>query len=113
MMALPLLYAQPTNPTEWTAWSFNHAANHNDIAQAINLQKNQNLQIFVLDPIDPNNLGTWLYQHQIMHSQANQALGLTGQDLLAYDLSDPDQFAEFLRINATEHVLLSEKVGVG
>lgn len=112
-MSLPLLYAAPTTPAEWASWSFSHGANHQTIAQAINIQKSQNLSIFVLDPIDFNNLGTWLYQHQIAHSQANAALGLQGFDLLAYDFNDPEEFATFIQLNATEHQVLSAKVGVG
>ena len=112
-MSLPLLYAAPTTPAEWAAWSFNHAANHNDIANNINIQKKQNLSIYVLDPIEPNNLGDWLYLHQLMHAQANAALGTQGFDLLAYDFTDADGFAMFLRLNGDEHLRLSQAVGVG
>ena len=113
-MSLPYLYSQPQNEDDWASWAFNHAANHYDWIESLQVVKKvTGLQQFVLSPIDPNDLGMWLYQHQVAHDQANRALGMTGYNLLELDLKDPDQFAMWLRLNATEHTRISAALGVG
>jgi hypothetical protein len=112
-MGLPLLYSQPSDDDSWRSWSFNHAANHYDMLQAVLVQKNQNLTMFCLDPMDPDNLGLWLYQHQEMHNQVNTVLKTQGYDLLALDWDDPDQFNEWLRLNGDEHVRISTALNIG
>src|SRR5208282_2649234 len=102
-MGLPLLYAQPSTADDWSAWAFNHAANHYDIVSQAALVKSQILTQFCLDPVDPNDLGMFLYQHQIMHNQINAVLGTSGFDLLSLDWKDPDAFAEWLLLNGDEH----------
>lgn len=72
-----------------------------------------NLQQFSLDPMDLNNLGFWFYQHQLMHSQANAILGISGYDLLGLDWSDPDEFAEWLRLNGDEQTRQCAMLGIG
>lgn len=62
------------------------------------------LPLFQLNPLDPNDIGIWLYWHQEMHNDANAALNTSGYDLLALDWQDPDELAEWLRLNGDEHV---------
>jgi hypothetical protein len=113
-LSLPALYAQPQDPEDWQAWAFNHAANHYDWIPAITTQKNvTGLQQFILSPIDPNEVGMFLYNHQIAHDQANAVLGTQGYNLLFLDVRDPDQFAEWLRLNGDEHVRISAALGIG
>jgi hypothetical protein len=113
-VSLPFLYTAPQSQDDWQAWSFNHAANHYDWIPAIGAQKNvTGLQQFILSPIDPNEMGQWLYNHQVAHDQANAALGTSGYNLLSFDLQDEDQFQEWLRANATEHVRISGILGIG
>ncbi len=112
-MGLPLIYAQPSTAEDWSAWSFNHAANHNDWISAVQLQKNQNLTQYLLDPVDPNDLGVWLYQHQVAHNQINAVLGTSGFDLLSLDWQDKDAFAEWCLLNGSEHQRISAALGIG
>lgn len=112
-MSLPLLYSAPQGDEGWSAWSFNHAANHYDWIPTIFTQKQVNLTQYLLDPVDPQNLGMWLYQHQAAHDQANAVLGTSGFNLLALDWQDPDQFAQWLRLNGDEHVRISAALGIG
>lgn len=113
IVSLPYIYFQPQTQDDWTKWAWNHGANHYDLVAAVQDQKNQQLQIFVMSPVDPDNLGLWLYQHQTMHNQVNAALGTPGYDLLSLDWDDPDQFAQWLRLNGDEHQRLSAALGVG
>lgn len=112
-MSLPLLYVQPETPEEWSAWSFNHAANHYDWVRLALQEKNQQIAQYQLDPMDPQNLGFWLYTHQEMHNQINAVLGTSGYDLLSLDWQDPDQFALWLQQNGDEHQRISAALGVG
>jgi len=112
-MSLPFIYSQPETPDDWTAWSFNHGANHYDIIQAAFVSKGDNLTTYIMDPMDRENLGTWLYQHQILHNQINQVLGTQGFDLLTLDWTDEDQLAEWLQLNGSEHQRLSAALGIG
>jgi hypothetical protein len=100
-MGLPLLYVLPQTPDDWSAWSFNHAAIHYTVVDAIQTQKNKNLSQFLLDPI--SDVGYWLYLHQDSHNQINAALGTQGNNLLSYDWDDPDQVQEWLNLNGSEH----------
>ena len=112
-MGLPLLFRVPDAPEDWRAWSFNHAANHNDWIPAVQRLKNLQITQFLLDPVDVSNLGMWLYSHQEAHNQANSALGSQGFDLLSYDLNNPDDLQEFIELNATEHQRISGTLGIG
>jgi hypothetical protein len=113
-MGLPALYAQPDDPANWRAWSFNHAANHVDMLAAAQAKApTAVLEQFILDPMNPDDLGMWLYQHATMHDQLNTALGTSGFDLLGLDWQDPQQFATWLRLNGDEHTRLSGLLGVG
>jgi hypothetical protein len=110
-MGLPALYAAPQNQEDWQAWSFNHAALHYDLIGAVAEQKKQNLTQYCLNPI--SDVGFFLYQHQIMHNQANAVLGTVGNNLLDYDLSDPDELAIWLNLNGSEHQAWNPLTGVG
>ena len=112
-MSLPFLYFVPNSDDDWKAWAFNHAADHYSIVNQVFISKSQNLTPFILSPMDKDDVGMWLYQHAIMHSQMNQAVGTSGNDLLSLDWSDPDQFAQWLRLNATEHQAVSAALGLG
>ncbi len=113
-MSLPQLYAAPQDEDDWQAWAFAHAANHYDWIPSIQSQRNvTGLQTFLLNPIDPNEIGLWLYNHQAAHDQANAALGTQGFNLLFLDIRDPDQFAEWLRLNGDEHLRISGTLGIG
>jgi len=112
-MGLPYLYAVPETQDDWRKWSFNHAANHYDIVNAIQEQKNVQVEQFILDPMDPTNLGIWFYWHQTMHDQANAVLGTSGYNFLSLDWTNPDQFQEWLRLNGDNHVRMSAALEIG
>ena len=52
-MSLPKIYSRPETEEQWSSWSFNHAANHNDWVFALLRQKNEIATQYQLDPIDP------------------------------------------------------------
>ena len=112
-MGLPLLFRVPDAPEDWRAWSFNHAAIHNDWIAAVQREKNLLITQFLLDPVDLNNLGFWIYNHQNAHNQVNEALGTQGLDLLSYDLGNPDDLVEFIQLNGNEHQRIATALGVG
>lgn len=110
-MSLPALYSIPTDEASWSAWSFVHAANHYDWIVAPKTA-GKGLSQFALDVIDPDNVGLWIYQHQVMHNQVNALLGTPGVDLTSFDWQDPDQFQNWLNLNAAEHIRISAALGV-
>ena len=117
-MGLPQLYVQPNDASSWRAWSFNHAANHVDLIAAGSAYQrthgtNLPLEQFILDPMNPDDLGMWLYLHATMHDQLNQVLGTSGFGLVDLDWHDPDQFAEWRRLNGDEHTRFCTALGVG
>jgi len=71
------------------------------------------LEQFILDPMNPDDLGFWLYLHATTHDQLNQVLGTSGFGLVDLDWQDPDQFAEWLRLNGDEHTRFCTALGVG
>lgn len=112
-MGLAALYDTPTDAVSWRRWAFNHAANHYNVANAVQAQKSKTVNQFMLSPIDPNNLGMWLYWHQTMHGQTNAALGQQGYNLLELDINDPEQLQEWIQLNGTEHTAWGAVLGIG
>ena len=112
-MGLPTPFDLPPDEDAWAAWGFNHAANHYDWISAVEDQKSVKLTQYLLNPIDRNNFGFFLYLNQVSHNQVNQVLGTSGQNLLGYDLQDPDQLNEFFQVHAQEHQRISGALGVG
>ena len=68
---------------------------------------------FQLSPIDPTAMGMWAYNHAIMHNQINAVLGTIGFNLLEVDFEDPDQLAEWMNQNASEHQQICTALGIG
>lgn len=113
MTAIAALFNVPSNEGEFNTWSFAHAAHHHDIIRVIYQDTQIQLPEYVLDPFDPNNPNVWLDQHQQMHQGMDNILGIAGYDLLDVDMSDPNDFAGWIFLNANEHFQAAQILGIG
>lgn len=116
MSAVAAIYNVPSTKDELDAWSFAHAAHHNDIIRRLlelGVAKGGSLDQYVLDPFNPKEPGVWLYQHQVMHQQMDPLLGIDGFDLLDADFSSQDNFAGWVWLNAQEHFQAANILGIG
>ena len=66
-----------------------------------------------LYPTSPDNLQEFLHFNQRMHQELSDLIGLgTGPDLEEWDLSDPNQAAQWLQIEIEDHNRLARAYGV-
>lgn len=107
------LYNVPSVPEEFWTWSTIHATHHRDIARLIFQLFEVNLEQSVLDPFDLNDTGDWLQNHQIMHQEMDAILGISGYNLLAVDMTNERQFANWVFLNADEHFKAANILGLG
>ena len=105
------LYNVPTTPEQLAKWSFSHLANHRDQAEAVQRLYGLSVPVYVIDPLDPKNASTFLYQHQIMHNTNDAITGVSGYDLTDVDLSDPEQMASWILLNAQLHFAEAQVLG--
>lgn len=95
-------------------WSFAHADHHLQIINALLAQDSVVAPVYILDPIPFFDMGAWLYQHQTMHNNNNLVLNTnTGNDLTQLDVSKPEEVASWVWLNASEHRLWANALGVG
>ena len=95
-------------------WSFAHSDHHLEIINALQNQFSILLPMFVMDPIPLFNIGQWLYQHQVLHNNNNAALqtGLSS-DLTQVNLDNAEEVASWIWLDASEHRLWGNALGVG
>ena len=102
-MTLVGIVSVGTTPEQQTAYSFQHARDHDDIDAAL-LLIGQPQPALPLDPMPPlDQAQFWLITHQMKHNAMNAAFGLSGDDLTKYDLSKQEEFGAFAGINFSEH----------
>ena len=109
-MAVADLFNTPKTDNEMAHWSFAHMDHHREVNAAILQKYGISLPEYPLDPVDLNDPGAWLNQHQQMHNNTDQILGIPGYDLTEVNLSDPDQRAGWIFLNATLHVAEANSV---
>lgn len=85
----------------WTAFLGEHAQAHTLIAtQAVRLGKPR----YATYPLGDGGGVEWLTAHYFEHRSINHSLSLTPPpDLASYDLTDPEQFGDWLEAHAAEH----------
>lgn len=113
---LPQLFNIPdfNNIESLGPWSFAHAGHHLNVINAILIQQSVALPVYIMDPIPTFNMGQWLYQHQILHNNNNIVLNTgQGNDLTQIDLNNPAEVADWIWLDAAEHRLWANALGVG
>lgn len=113
MSAVAAIFNVPSTEDELNSWAFAHAAHHTDIIRRIMELTGTQLDGYVLDPFNKNEPGVWIYQHQLMHSQMDPILGIAGYDLLDVDISNYNEFAGWIWLNAQEHYQASNILNLG
>lgn len=113
MSGIAGLYNVAGDLPDFLTWSFIHAAHHRDINRIIFQLAEINMAEFVLDPFNPADAGEWLQNHQTMHQQMDAILGIEGYNLLAVDMTNRDQFASWVALNADEHLKAANLLGFG
>ena len=112
-MTIAALYNVPSNPQEFAEWSFAHQAHHVDLAAQMLKQANVVIPGYILDPFDPNDVGVWVYQHQLLHDQISSTLRTENFDLIDVEMTNPDQLASWIWLNANLHQQAGDILGVG
>lgn len=103
---LAALLNVPTTTPERDVWSFNHLDHHRLIVNEIFTKFGVVLPVFILDPMpDPKDpaFGVWAYAHQTAHTDFETLLGISGNDLTTVDFDQPDQVADWIRLNFDAH----------
>lgn len=109
---LAALLNTPRTPEDWKWFSFHHAQDHMEIAQAINAKQGTNLQNYIIDPISPAALDLFLENNQQYHVDMNNALGLPSVDLEETDLTNAKQLQAWIWLNYLEHQSARETLGI-
>lgn len=112
MSGIAGLYNDFTTEEEKNVWAFTNASHHQQINDAIYRLNGIALPSFLLDPMDPGNK-TWLRLHQTMHENQNAILGINGFNLLEVDLTNEKERSGWIFLQAQEHVLASNILGIG
>ena len=113
MTAIAALYNVPSTEDELHTWAFAHAAHHRDINRVIFETMGIFLPEYVLDPINTSDAYTWIYQHQLMHQAFDPILNIAGYDLLDVDLTDRNELAGWIFLNANEHYQAAQILEIG
>lgn len=113
MSAIAAIYNVPGTPEELAQWSTAHARHHVDINRVIFQLAQIEIPAFVLDPFDVNNAWVWQDQHQIMHNYMDAVLNISGFALTNTNFADKEAFAGWIYLNAQEHYLAANALGIG
>lgn len=111
-MSVAALYNSPTTEEEFHRWSFDHLAHHRDEVNQLGTDGAPGLPVYILDPINTDDTTTFLYQHQDMHNNTDALTGVGGYDLTSVDLSNSQQIAGWVYLNAQMHYNEATVLGV-
>ena len=107
------LFNVPVDDKTLQEWSFAHMAHHRDIVKTFYDRYNIVLPEYLLDPFDPTQPSNWEWTHQVMHKQMNTMLDITGNNLLGVTWEDENKRAAWILLNANEHRLAGDILGIG
>ena len=113
MSGLANIFNVPSTAEELAVWATAHMTHHRDINRRIYELTGVSLPEFVLDPFDPADTGVWESQHQIMHTNMDLILNIDGFDLSEVDFTDPETLPGWITLNANEHYIASNVLGIG
>lgn len=102
-MMLAQLLSPAKGDDDFNQWAYVHYQDHVEIKQAIQKQKNFNVQIQEIDEINWDDVYGWLERHQLMHNDFNGILDLGGNDLTSVDFQNEGQRQTWMWLNFREH----------
>lgn len=100
------------DPASTETWALNHAADHQEIQQAIQAAGGPNLPIWELYPVNFRDWKAFALRHQSAHNEMNGTLGLDGTDLMDVDFNDPKQAQEWHWQHSKEHFDARAQLGI-
>lgn len=109
---LPMLIDFPPGRFGLSTWSFHHARDHDEIAQAIEVQYNISLPRYCLDPMVFTNDSQFLLWNQQMHNDFNAVIQLPGSDISSLNFDDRSQVQAWLWGHFSEHRDAHVKLGI-
>ena len=113
-MPLADLLSDVLTPDSFSAFSYSHAVDHDEIDTALQVRFSRQTPGFAMDPMprDRTSGYTWLLLHQQRHAVMNNLLGLTSTDLTKFDLSKYEELVAFVATNFSEHQQVRLNLGI-
>jgi len=99
---LVTLLNTPKTLKDWEIWSFANRDIQFQIRQAIQRQRNVNLQEYQLSPINFDRFQDYLYNNQQGHNDFNSELDLQSSDLSSVDIKDEKQLQNWIYLGYKE-----------
>lgn len=84
-------------------WSFSHARDHEEIAQAVQQQFGITLPTYQVDPMVFTNDSMFFLRNQSLHNDMLAVVGVAGVDLSSIDFGDRSQVQAWLFTHFLEH----------
>ena len=113
MSGIANIFNVPATEAELASWASAHMSHHRDVNRRIFELTGIALPEFVLDPIDPRDTHVWEAQHQIMHTNMDTILDISGFDLSEVDFTNRDALTGWITLNANEHYIAANVLGIG
>jgi hypothetical protein len=98
----------PNDPAGFGLWLIGHYLEHKQfITSALTLTPPQTIPDYAIQSWndDPAAVASWLNAHEQIHVALRAVSNITGIDLSAVDLTDEDEFFEWMDDHRTEHAL--------
>jgi hypothetical protein len=105
----------PHDPAGFSIWLQEHYLEH---AQFVRIFQSESPVIFIPDynfalwSDEKTVTSAWLEAHQTAHQALRTFTGVSGIDLADVDLTQDDQFFEWMDDHADEHSLIREALGI-
>lgn len=93
-----------SDPRSMEEWALHHAAEHNEVRQAIQTQGKGNLVQRELYPVNWQDWTAWAMRHQLAHNEENGVLGIAGTDLQSVDFRNKKDAEEWHFNHYREHL---------
>jgi hypothetical protein len=107
-----MLLSVPPTENGWAEFWYSHWQDHLEIQKALQVQKGNNLPIYIIDPWVDSDADGILGIHQNFHDDFNGVLQLGSQDVSSIDFKDPESVRQFLYQNWQEHQAARSALGI-
>ena len=105
----------PSDPAGFGHWLVGHALEHDVINQKL-LQINRPVSVPSFNLLfwddKPSIVQSWLQAHETAHQIIDGALNITSVDFSQVDLTDNDQWFEWMEDHANEHSIIRQILGI-
>lgn len=90
-MLASIMHFDYDDPRSREEWALHHAAEHDEVRQAIQKQGKGNLVSYPLYPINWQDWNAWALRHQLSHNEENGVLGIAGTDLQSVNFQNKEE----------------------